>query len=136
MMRPLGEGKWKLLKLKVLVINCYNTDFPGIRLLYIKIVIEFLLKHRIYIAITDGIDYLIKACPRIEEFHLNNLCWRNRNRTETITFLSSIRFNRLTWLRIKELDLYDGAYLPLVDIYILSLSNLYDYSNNIFFKTF
>ncbi len=65
-----------------------------------------------YIYISDGIDYLIQASPRIEELHIKNISWELRDRMETMKFFSSIRFNSLTWLSITETHLFDSSYLP------------------------
>ena len=115
-MRPLGEeGDWKLPKLKVLVFTFWDITLPSIWLIYNSTEIcIFKPSICVYISISDGIDYLIRACPKVEELHVKNACRQPWERMELSRFLSPIRFNRLTWLSITELNLFDGSYLPTV----------------------
>ncbi len=84
-----------------------------------------LLNYYIYLCILGVIDHVIKACPNIEELHIDCLTTATRNvnisrdkswgaEIEWLQLFSTIQFKHLTWLSISGNEIGDGDYLPSV----------------------
>jgi len=68
----------------------------------------------------DAIEHLVEACPNIVQFHVRFS--KSLNRIGTIQFLSTIKFQHLTWLTIAARDnVFDGSYLLEVTLLLEAL---------------
>ena len=79
---------------------------------FLEFVFRHLMKSLKCIFCTADVDHLVKACPNIKELYLKSTSKKPRDRTESIHFFSSIRFQHLVSLGMNEPHLFDGSYLP------------------------
>jgi len=108
-------GDWELFELKTLVYRCASpVKGSAIQTKIVLIVLSPLFFFfSFFLAI---LDRLIDACRNIDALHIGNQenIRSSSYRIKDVTFLSDIRFSKLTSLSIDGFHLLDGSYISSV----------------------